>query len=301
MPNEQIPSPESADPDRPSQPPEGQAWPMPDAPGRLPPQTSPWPTQGTPPWPGPNPGAWSQAPFPPPTASRARARAWVVGSAVAIAAALIAGTLGYVIGTQHSRIGAAVQNFKAAAAGPCRTGQTTPDPSATSPAGAALLTGLLPMPRGATQVKVLKQGVLSLRDYIKELYPGNSTEQLRLTTRCFRTAVHRTWQMPDGTITSVWLIQFGTAADARSYTLATEQGDAADPANTDKFTVARVMDGMGLARPALDKYGNTLTRLLGDAGNISIIIHILIPARTDDIAAAHVLLHQNARLSGGSS
>src|SRR6266699_87435 len=197
MPNEQIPSPESADPDRPSQP-----------------------------------------PFPPPTASRARARAWVVGSAVAIAAALIAGTLGYVIGTQHSRIGAAVQNFKAAAAGPCRTGQTTPDPSATS---------------------------------------------------------------PDGTITSVWLIQFGTAADARSYTLTTEQGDAADPANTDKFTVARVTDGMGLARPALDKYGNTLTRSLGDAGNRSIIIHILIPARTDDIAAAHVLLHQNARLSGGSS
>src|SRR6266567_3320867 len=104
MPNEQIPSPEPADPDGPWQPPEGQAWPMPDAPGRLPPQTSPWPTQGTPPWPGPNPGAWSQAPFPPPTASRARARAWVVGSAVAIAAALIAGTLGYVIGTQHSRI-----------------------------------------------------------------------------------------------------------------------------------------------------------------------------------------------------
>jgi hypothetical protein len=153
----------------------------------------------------------------------------------------------------------------------------------------------------AEQVRALKQGVLSLRDYMNELYPGNSTEQLRLTTRCFQTAVHRTWQMPGGTVTSVWLIQFGTAADARSYTLATEQGDAADPANTDKFTVAGVADGMGLARSALDKYGNTVTRLLGDARNTSMIIHIFIPARTDNMAAAHVLQHQNARLSVGSS
>jgi hypothetical protein len=157
------------------------------------------------------------------------------------------------------------------------------------------------MARGARQIRVLKQGVLSLRSYLNELYPGNPTEQLRLTARCFQTAVHRTWQMPGGSTTSVWLIQFGTAADARSYTLATEQGDAADSPNTDKFTVAGVADGMGLARSKLDKYGNTLTDLLGDAGNTSMIIHIFIPARTDNMASAHVLQHQNARLSAGSS
>jgi len=86
-------------------------------------------------------------------------------------------------------------------------------------------------------------------------------------------------------ITSVWLIQFGTAADARSYTLSTEQADASDRANTDKFTVSKVLDGMGLGRPALDKYGDTLTRLLGDVGSTSILIHVFVPARTGRLRA----------------
>src|SRR5262249_38969162 len=178
-------------------------------------------------------------------------------SAVALAAALLAGVLGYAIGIQHSRIGSVAQNFRAIAGGACPAGETAPDPSATSPAGAALRARLLPVPRDARQVRALKQGVLSLRDYLNELYPDRATERQHLTARCFQTAVHRTWQTPGGTVISVWLIQFGTAADARSYTLATEQADATDPAITDKFTVAGVSDGMGLGRPARDKDGGT--------------------------------------------
>jgi hypothetical protein len=56
-------------------------------------------------------------------------------------------------------------------------------------------------------------------------------------------------------------------------------------------------DGLGLTGPALDKYGDTFTYMLGDAGNISMIIHVFVPARTDNAFAAQVLRAQDARLS----
>lgn len=327
MPDEQAPSPESRDPSTPWQPPGGLTGPVPDAAGEpqlayeptpsyQPPQsyqppsasqpaqvsepapTYNWPSHASTPWASPSPAMWSQTP-PPPPQRPSRVRALVAGSVVALATALIAGAIGYEIGTHHSRISAAVQSLKAAAGGACPAGKTTPDPSATSPAGAPLLARLLPIPPGDKTLNSEKQGVLSLDDYLSELYTGDSAEMQRLTAVCFQTAVNRTWEAPGGAITSVWLIQLGSSADARSYTLSTEQADAADPANTDKFTVNHVSDGLGLGRPALDTYGNTLTRVLGDAGDTSIIIHVFVPARTDNAIAAAVLQQQFAQLNSG--
>jgi hypothetical protein len=141
---------------------------------------------------------------------------------------------------------------------------------------------------------------MSLTGYMHELYTSDPSEQQRLAALCFQTAVHREWTAPDGTITSVYLIQFATASDARSYILGTEQADAADPANTDVFPVRRVADGKGLGAPKLDTYGNTLTRVLGDAGNVAMVIHIFVPARTDNPLAATVLQQQSDLLTAGS-
>lgn len=290
-------------PTGPGQPPPGHSQPPPvfppAGPGQPPPPAGTWPPAGPPPQAGiwPQPGAW---PPPSPAPRRSRSRAVLLSAAAAVVAALVAGTAGYFIGVQQSHLGAEARSlgagFKAAASGPCPAGMTVPAPSATSPAGTALLARALPRPPGATHVSSLKQGVLSLRDYLSELYPGNAAEQQRLTFRCFQTAVHTTWQSPDGTVTSIWLIEFGTAADARSYTLSTEAADRSDPANSDVFQVPGVGDGLGLGRPRLDQYGNTLTRLLGDAGNVSVIIHIFRPAATANPAAIKVLQAQNARL-----
>lgn len=283
MPDEQVPPP-YGDPHNPWQPFEDPARSAPGAAGWPP--GSPWPNQG----------GWPQPP------KRRARRAVVTGAIVALAAALISGSAGYELGLQHSRIGAAVQNINAVASGSCPAGTASTAPSATSPAGTALLARLLPVPKADEQVTALKQGVLSLSDYMRELYPDNSAEQARLVARCFQTAVHRTWLTPDGTTVSVWLIQFGSHAEARSYTLSVEQGDASVvPAGTAKFTVAGVADSMGFGDATLDKDGNTFTRLLGDAGNTSIIIHIFIPAETNDAASSQVLKAQNARLSAGSS
>lgn len=277
MPDEQVPS-AYGDPRTPWQPLEDPARSAPGAAGWPP--GSPWPNQG----------GWPQPPQ-----RRARRRAVVTGAIVALAAALISGSAGYGLGLRHSRIDAAVQNLNAVASGSCPAG-------AASPAGTALLARLLPVPKADKQVTVLKQGVLSLSDYMQELYPHNSSERARLTARCFQTAAHRTWQTPGGTTVSVWLIQFGSRAGARSYTLSVEQADASlVPAGTAKFTVAGVADSMGLADATLDKDGNTFTRVLGDAGNTSIIIHVFMPAETNDAASSQVLKAQNARLGAGSA
>jgi hypothetical protein len=164
-----------------------------------------------------------------------------------------------------------------------------------------LLARVLPVPAGDTLFKGGQEGAMSLRDYVNALYTNDPTEQQSLTARCFQTAVHREWTSPDGTGTSVYLIQFGTVADARSYILSTEQADTADPANTDVFPVPRVADGRGLGAPKLDSYGNTLTRVLGDAGNVAIIIHIFVPARIDNSLATRLLQQQSGMLTSGSS
>ena len=70
---------------------------------------------------------------------------------------------------------------------------------------------------------------------------------------------------------------------------------------TAKFTVAGVADSMGFGDPTLDQDGNTFTRVLGDAGNTSIIIHVFIPAKINDAASSQMLKAQNARLSAGSA
>ena len=58
-----------------------------------------------------------------------------------------------------------------------------------------------------------------------------------------------------------------------------------------------VDDGIYIADPALDQDGNTFTRLLGDRGNVSMIIHVFVPAGLNEAAAVQVLKAQYARLA----
>jgi hypothetical protein len=245
------------------------------------------------------PVAWQQ-PAAGPSGHPARWRATAAWSIVVVAAALIAGALGYEIGLRHSRIDSPVQGLKAAASGPCQAGQTASSPAQTSAAGQALLARVLPMPAGDTAITGDHEGVLSLNAYVSVLYGNDMAERQRLSARCFQTAVHRVWGSPGGTITSVWLIQFGSRAGARSYVLAMEQASEDDRANTDVFRVSDVGDGMGFGDPKLDKYGNTFTRTMGDVGNVAIYISLFVPARTDNAAAASVLRQQSALLTSGS-
>ena len=58
-----------------------------------------------------------------------------------------------------------------------------------------------------------------------------------------------------------------------------------------------VGDGMYIADPGLDQYGDTFARLLGNRGNVSMIIHVFVPARLNRPVAVQVLKAQYARLA----
>jgi hypothetical protein len=209
-----------------------------------------------------------------------------------VVTALIAGSIGYVIGDQHSRITAAALGGEAGSSG-CGN---APDPSATSSAAAALTARLLPMPAGASPVNLLKQGELSLDDYVQELYGTSSDAMQRLTALCFQAGAFREWSLPSGNVVAIWLAQFASNDGARSYILGTEQADSDTAGNTVRFTVPGVGDGTGIARPSIDKDGNTLCHLLGDNGGVAMLIHVYVPGHLDDAFATQVLQQQNARL-----
>jgi len=161
---------------------------------------------------------------------------------------------------------------------------------------------VLLVPVGDTPVTAKPEGAVSLRDYVNALYSSDpSSEQRRLVARCFQTAAHRAWTSPGGTITSVWLVQFGTPAGARSYTLADEHAFTTDPTKSDAFHVSGVADGMGFGSPKLDADGNTRTAMLGDVGNVAIVVNLYVPARTDNSAAASILQQQSSALTSSSS
>ncbi len=230
-----------------------------------------WGTQGGP-W-GATSYAWG---VPPPPARPARtARVHVIWLMVALVTALGCGTAGFVIGKSSDQISAAIKSSGAAAgATPCA--DTSPAPSA----GTRLAGKLLPVPRGARYLKGrYRRQVDSLDQFVRELYPqAPSFEKRRLVARCFRVATQQGWVLPSGRAVAVYLVQFGTRADARSYALAVQSADLADPRNKLHGAVRGVSDGILIEAPKLDKYGNTLSRMIGDKGNVAMIIHIFVPA-----------------------
>jgi len=234
-------------------------------------------------------GSW----LPPPVPSAKRNRAHLVWLAITVACVIASGSAGFAIGKDSSQIKSAIKNASAAAgAGPCLG--TTPAPDA----GSQLVSEMLQLPAGATRPKVASTPhVLSLGQYMTTLYSGSSFERAILIAHCFEVAATETWVEPSGEIVSVYLAQFGDAADARSYILATQTADMSDPGNKIHFSLDGVSDGLLVANPSLDKYGNTLSRLLGDRANVSIIIHVYTPARLPSQAVVDTILRrQSARI-----
>lgn len=210
--------------------------------------------------------------------------------AIAVVAAIASGAVGFDIGKNSAQIAAAIKSSAAAAgARPC--------PGATVPpaAGSHLASLLVRQPAGVTPLRgPFSHHVLSLGQFVSALYPQNPAYRSQLVDRCFQIAAQRGWTQPSGEIVAVYLIQFQTPADARSYALAAEAGDLADPLNRVHVAVSGVSDGILIEDPSLDKYGNTRTRLLGDQGNVAIIIHVFEPARLPSHAVSMSLLREQA-------
>lgn len=230
---------------------------------------------------------------PPPSRPTRNARVHVIWLVVALVAALGCGTAGFVIGKSSAQISSAIKSDAAAAgAKPCR---------GASPAhstGVHLASELLPLPAGARYLKGrYRHQVDSLDQFVGTLYSSAPREKARLVARCFQVAAQQGWVLPSGRIVAVYLVQFGTSADARSYALAAQSADLADRRNKLHGAVNGVSDGILIEDPAPDKYGNTVSRLIGDKGNVAIIVHFFVPAHLPlRTSATRLLLRQAARL-----
>ena len=270
------------------QPPPGQpgTWgtPPPGQPGTwgTPPPGQPG-TWGMPP-PG-QPGIWGMPPRP-----RRTGKVHLIWLAIALLATIASGSVGFIIGKNSAQIGAVIKSAAAAAgARPCPGATVAPS------VGSHLAGELLPVPAGATRPKgPYAHQVLSLDQFISELYPQDPAEKARMVGRCFEVAAQQSWTVPSGETVYVYLIQFGTNTDARSYALAGEQGFLADPLDKSHSSVSGVSDGILIQDPTLDKYGNTRSWLLGDQANVTIMIQIFVPAHLPASSVGPSLLRQQA-------
>ncbi|HVB43216.1 MAG TPA: hypothetical protein VNF47_10985 [Streptosporangiaceae bacterium] len=259
----------------------------PGEPGQRPRQLTPPDTWMPPPsWPGQG-GPGQSGP-----AARRPTAKWIHLSwlALTVAGVIVGGLTGFAIGRSSTQIGAAIKSAgAAAAAGPCTGASTTPG------SASQLVRRLLPLPPGAARLKgQFTARVLSVDGYIRELYPSDPAEKSRLAARCFKVAVQLAWVEPSGQTVAIYLSQFGTAADARSYALSSQSGDLLDQANKLHSAVPGVADGLLIQNPTLDKYGNTLSRLIGDHGDVAIIIHLFESARLPARSVADSLLQRQS-------
>ena len=225
-----------------------------------------------------------------------RTRLHVIWLIAALVASLAAGSAGFAAGdafaSHRSVIVAAIGSAKdRARSGPC------PPASAAIQAGSRLHSFLLSRPAGSRPPNVKTPAVLGLRQYVRVLYAGRASIVGQLNARCFQVAASRLWVTASGNIIGIYLAQFATAADARSYVLFTEAGDLEASTVTRHLPLPGVSDGLVVQHGALDKYGNTFTDLLGDRGNVAIIIHIFVPARLATLAQDRSLFAaQHARV-----
>ena len=245
-------------------------------------------------------GSWTApTPWPPPYATGgpwhasppSRRRVHLIWLAVSLVSLVLGGFAGFAISKAGPRIGAAIRSAGAAAGvGPC--------PGATAPpgAGAALSRRLLPVPASAKRYTKgeFARRVLTADQLSGEFWRGDPLGRFRLSARCFRIAAQVNWLAPSGAVTVIWLVQFATANDARSFALMLQAGDIADPSYSVHMVLNGVADGMLIGQPSLDHYGNMRSRLIGDRSNVAIIIHLYTPAHLPRRSTADALLRRQA-------
>ncbi len=253
---------------------------------------------------------YSQPPFPPgqgtqagywpvqvPVARQAggRGRVHAVWVVIALVVALVAGSGGYYLGGQHAhpvsaaRIGDNAPGSAPAAQKVCGASATAAQPDS------RLLAALLPLPAGASRPSAEPAPkAFTLNGFVAYLYGKDSNhEKSFLSGLCFKTAVNGQWHTSAEVIVSIYLVQFALPAEARSYALGLEQADIGAVGKHGRHAkVPGVADGMIISVARLDSFGNTLTRLIGDAGSVAVLLHVFVPATLQPAATMDALLRE---------
>jgi hypothetical protein len=232
-----------------------------------------------------------------------RGRIHATWLAVTLLVALITGATAYSLGAHHgqqSALPAAAPTASQApvvAPPPANAYQCAPTDTATG-SDARLFSELLPVPAGAARpAGAPAPKAYTLHAYVTSLYAksGVGHEQALLQARCFEVAVNGQWETAGGTLVSIWLVQFADSGGARSYALGQEQTDLSLMSRPGRAAnVSGVSDGMLIQDSGLDQEGDSFNRVLGDRGNIMILIHVYVPGQWASESSLGALLRSQA-------
>ncbi len=166
-----------------------------------------------------------------------------------------------------------------------------------APADAALLDRLLPYPADARRWGADRTGVLGLGRFIDNFYVKSSWDNERglMTQRRFVRAARHGWINADGSQDDVWLVDFATAAGARSMYLGLTGNwkDAARPAA--EFADPAV-HGEGQTTTTLDSLGNAYAKVAAVSGHTVVYVKVYTAASPERAAAVALMARQYARM-----
>lgn len=233
-----------------------------------------------------------------PTGSPARVHVrWLIALLASVLVAGVGGVAAGIVYQEHrQQIDTAIGAAKAVArARPC-TPADKPGTASTAEAGRRLTSEIIGVPSGAAPFRLRVQ---SPSQFIQVLYSNQREYATRLfQSICLRVAVERGWR--DGTRSTsiwIWLLRFGSAADARSYVQLERSTDLSLPRHLE-FAVSGVPGGVGVEDLTPDSAGDMVTWLHGYQGSVAIIVEVVGPRQLQpgESADAALLRAQDARL-----
>jgi hypothetical protein len=235
-----------------------------------------YPAPATTGYPAPLPGGYYPAPpggFGTPPVPRRRRRGLIIGVAAAVVLVLVlvlGGAAFVVFSNRHHK-----------PQGPAAVGD-----------GTALLAEMVPAPAGSTPVT--GGGVKDLATFVDEHFPTENvaaTNELR--SYGFAVAAERAYTRTDQVIVATQLVQFGTSNGAASYVRQQRAAFLADPAVTDPTPVTQVAGGASFEFGKIDAtHPERHAVLIGDAGNVAVVMFIYSPGVLDRYANVTVFVVQ---------
>jgi hypothetical protein len=180
------------------------------------------------------------------------------------------------------------------------TGGATPTPTATGIPkgdGTALKAHLVPYPSGAKTLKVdgSNNGVFTLTEFVKVLFGGDNDEKSLLKDRGFETAAEKRW-ISKGVEVHAQLIQFADNDGALSYLDGQHEAFTSDNTFPTRYSLSGVPNGYGYEKAGLDSDGYRHSVLMGQHGNIVVVLFFYQPSHLDRAPELALVKQQIAAL-----
>jgi hypothetical protein len=158
----------------------------------------------------------------------------------------------------------------------------------------ALKAHLAAAPAGAKAYPIdnSSSGVMTLDQFVKNAFDGDTDEKARLQQRGFLVAVQNDWAGADSVEFSTQLLQFSAASGAEGYVTGQHDAFTGDSEVKASYKIPGTTLGYGFEKPAFDKAGNRRAFLICQDGPIVIVMFVYTPGQFDRTAEIAALQRQ---------